>query len=280
MTIPSVFTKVDSLQRVLHDRTDNKKIALVPTMGALHHGHMELVRRAFELADLVVVSIFINPKQFNKKEDLEKYPRMLEKDLELLRKEGDVIVFNPEVSEIYPNNYEAMTLDLGPIATTMEGEFRPGHFDGVVMVVNRLFEIVLPDYALFGLKDFQQFTVINKLVKDKNISVEIIGIETVRETSGLASSSRNYRLSADQMEDAAVIYKALQTAKNEAKKLSVAELKLLVENMIGSSQLELEYFEIVDPVSLQSIDNWVENTQACIACICGGVRLIDNIQLT
>ena len=134
MTIPSVFTKVDSLQRVLHDRTDNKKIALVPTMGALHHGHMELVRRAFELADLVVVSIFINPKQFNKEEDLEKYPKMLEKDLELLRKEGDVIVFNPEVSEIYPKNYEAMKLDLGPIATTMEGEFRPGHFDGVVMV--------------------------------------------------------------------------------------------------------------------------------------------------
>lgn len=280
MTIPSVFTTVNSLQRVLHDRSDNKKIALVPTMGALHHGHMELVRQAFERAELVVVSIFVNPSQFNKKEDLEQYPRMLEEDLELLGNEGNVIVFNPEVSEVYPENYEAVELELGQIATKMEGEFRPGHFHGVVNVVNRLFEIVLPDFALFGLKDFQQLTVINKLVKDKNIPVDIIGVETVREPSGLASSSRNYRLSKEQMKDAAIINKALQASKDAAKKMSVADVKLLVEKMIESSPLELEYFEIVDPVSLQSIEDWVENTQACIACICGGVRLIDNIQLT
>ena len=280
MTIPSVFTTVNSLQRVLHDRTDNKKIALVPTMGALHHGHMELVRQAFERAELVVVSIFVNPSQFNKKEDLEQYPRMLEDDLELLGKEGNVIVFNPDVSEVYPENYKAVELELGQIATKMEGEFRPGHFNGVVKVVNRLFEIVLPDYALFGLKDFQQLTVINKLVKDKDILVDIIGVETVRESSGLASSSRNYRLSKEQIKDAAIINKALQASKDAAKKMSVADVKLLVGKMIESSPLELEYFEIVDPVSLQSIEDWVENTQACIACICGGVRLIDNIQLT
>lgn len=274
-----VLRTVESLREQIAILGENKKVGLIPTMGALHHGHLSLVRKAFEYSDVVVVSIFVNPSQFNNAEDLEKYPRDVDADVELLKEEGVVIVFAPSVKEVYPENYQNVSLELGTLATAMEGKFRPGHFDGVVDVVKRLFDIVDPDYSFFGLKDFQQLSIIQFMVKSLEIKVKIIPCEIFREDSGLASSSRNERLSEQDKKDAIVISKALRIGAELATIFKPLQVKQIISNIIRLSALELEYVEIVDPKTLLSIEEWVPGSQACLAAFCGEVRLIDNWQM-
>jgi pantoate--beta-alanine ligase len=271
-----VFKTVSSLREKLDSINKNTPVAFVPTMGALHHGHLELVKKAFESTSCVVVSIFVNPTQFNNADDLAAYPRTLENDLRLLKTVGDVLVFAPTVDEVYPPQFREINLRLGALEEVMEGHFRPGHFKGVVNVVNRLFEIVQPDYAFFGLKDFQQLAVIRFMVEEMKLPVKIVPCETVRETSGLASSSRNMRLSPTELEDATLISSVIDKAKEWAKSLSPEETQRAAKKMFEASPLKLEYLEIVDPNSLQKLEKWVEGSRMCIAAWCGAVRLIDN----
>ena len=274
-----VFSTVESLQKRLDSFGEQSKVSFVPTMGALHHGHLSLVERAFTLADVVVVSIFVNPTQFNNLTDLEKYPRSLQKDVRLLKTAGEVLVFAPTVEEVYPVDYNEIDLDLGILENVMEGKFRPNHFKGVVNVVKRFFDIIRPDSAMFGLKDFQQLSVIEFMVKELKLPVNIIPCETVREPSGLASSSRNSRLSPQEMKDAEVIYSSMEYARSLVRKLSPAETKNLTIEFFQKSPLELEYLEIVNPETLESISEWVPGARICIAAFCGKVRLIDNGEL-
>ena len=280
MVDSNVFTTVDSLREAIKNCGEGKKVGFVPTMGALHHGHMSLVQKAFELADIVVVSIFVNPTQFNNATDLEKYPRTLQEDVKLLANEGEVIVFAPSVEEMYPSDYQSISLDLGTLATVMEGKFRAGHFDGVVNVVKRLFEIVQPTFAFFGEKDFQQLSIIRFMVKELQFPIEIVGCEIFREDSGLASSSRNKRLSEKEKKDAVVLSASLKVARELSAVFSPVQVKRIIEDVISQSNLELEYFDIVHPATLQSIIDWVPGSRACLAAYCGEVRLIDNMQLT
>lgn len=275
----NVFTTVESLRKRLNENDGKSSVALVPTMGALHHGHLELVKKAMSLANEVVVSIFVNPTQFNKKEDLDNYPRTLENDVRLLKTVGNIIVFAPTVSEVYPEDYEAVTLDLGDLEHVMEGEFRPGHFNGVVNVCKRLIEIVDPEYSLFGLKDFQQLAVINFMVKSFNLGTKIVPCEIVRETSGLASSSRNQRLSEQEKEDAIIIHEMMVLLKALAKRFSPKEAKKIALEFFNRGELKLEYLNIVHPDTLLEIDQWVPGARSCLAAYCGEVRLIDNMEL-
>lgn len=271
-----VFSTVKSLQDNLAQLNKNSTVAFVPTMGALHHGHIHLVKQAKEIADVVVVSIFVNPTQFNNIEDLKKYPRTLDNDLLMLDEVGEIIIFVPSESEIYPKDFEKPNVELGQLEHVMEGEFRPGHFEGVVTVVSRLFDIVKPNFALFGLKDFQQVAVIRKMTKDLHPEINIVACETIREESGLASSSRNQRLSEKELEEAIVIYRTLKFASKKAKTQSPAEVLDACKEYFNSGNLRLEYMEIVDPESLLSISQWTKGARICIAAWCGDVRLIDN----
>lgn len=273
-----VFTSVDKIQQYLLE-VGNSSIGFVPTMGALHDGHVSLVRRALKECDVVVVSIFVNPKQFNNLDDLESYPRTIEADVELLNKQGNILVFAPSVDEVYPQNYEEIRLNLGKMATVMEGKFRPGHFDGVVKVVKRLFDIVQPSKAYFGEKDFQQVAIIKFMVDMLNLPIEIVSCGIVREPSGLAASSRNMRLSDKDKHHAVILFDALTIARQMATNSSIKEVKEQVAFMFEKSRLDLEYFEIVDPVTLQPIKQWKPGAHACIAAFCGDVRLIDNMCL-
>ena len=275
----NVFTTVESLRKRLKESGDNSSVALVPTMGALHHGHLELVKKAMSMANEVVVSIFVNPSQFNKKEDLDNYPRTLENDVRLLQTVGNIIVFAPTVSEVYPQSYSDVTLELGDLELVMEGEFRPGHFNGVVNVCKRLIEIVQPTYSLFGLKDFQQLAVINFMVKSFNLDTEIIPCEIVREVSGLASSSRNKRLSEQELEDAVIINQMMILLQSLAKRFSPEEAKKIAIDFFNKGKLKLEYLNIVDPETLLEINEWVPGTRSCLAAYCGEVRLIDNMEI-
>ena len=279
MSVKRIFYTVDSLRNHFASLGENIQIGLIPTMGALHHGHMGLVRSSLAQCDVTVVSIFVNPKQFNNPEDLENYPRTLDRDVELLQEQGDVVVFAPSVDEVYPKNYTPAQLELGDLGTKMEGEFRPGHFDGVVKVVNRFFEIVQPTYAYFGAKDYQQLAIIQFMVKSFNLDVTVVPCETIREESGLASSSRNYRLNQSQLDDAAVIYRALTFAREHAGEKSIEEIKTDIRTIFNESPLELEYFEVIHPETLQIINHWMPGAHACTAAFCGGVRLIDNMRL-
>lgn len=274
-----VFNTVASLQSRLHSDNHKCSVGLIPTMGALHEGHMTLVQKSLQQADLTVVSIFVNPTQFNNPTDLEKYPRNLEKDLELLKQQGDIIVFNPSVTEVYPKDYIKVKLDLGKMGTVMEGKFREGHFDGVVNVVKRLFDIVKPTYAYFGLKDFQQLSVIEFMVDAFKMDVEVVPCEIHREDSGLASSSRNERLSEEQKEEALIISQTLIEAKKYAGDKTIAEVIERAFESFEKSNLELEYFQIVDPKTLMDLDEWRPGAHACTTAYCGGVRLLDNLQL-
>ena len=257
-----------------------RTIALVPTMGALHAGHISLVRQAKKECDICVVSIFVNPNQFNNKEDLDKYPRDVERDAALLQKEGVDIVFAPTVDEVYPEP-DTRQFDFGQLDKVMEGRFRPGHFNGVAQVVSRLFDMVKPDKAYFGEKDFQQLAIVRAMVRQLALDVQIVPMPIVREASGLAMSSRNERLSAEEKKIAANIYKALQKSKNEwYNRVPVGETKINVVNLIeASEQLQVEYFQIVDGDSLQEVSGWADSQHivGCITVFCGKVRLIDNI---
>ena len=261
-------------------RKAGKKIGFVPTMGALHEGHASLVRRAVAENDVVVVSDFVNPTQFNDKNDLLKYPRTLEADCELLEKEGAAYVFAPSVEEVYPEP-DTRQFSYAPLDTVMEGKYRPGHFNGVCQVVSKLFMMVEPDKAYFGEKDFQQLAIIREMVKQMNFPLEIVGCPIVREADGLALSSRNARLSEEERLQALSISKTLFQSKEYAATHTVEETQKFVEDGIAAAEgLELEYFELVDGTTLQKIFTWDETNYAvgCITVYCGEVRLIDNIK--
>ena len=261
-------------------RKAGKKIGLVPTMGALHEGHASLVRRAVAENEVVVVSDFVNPTQFNDKNDLLKYPRTLEADCELLEKEGAAYVFAPSVEEVYPEP-DTRQFSYAPLDTVMEGKYRPGHFNGVCQIVSKLFMMVEPDKAYSGEKDFQQLAIIREMVKQMNFPLEIVGCPIVREADGLALSSRNARLSEEERQQALNISKTLFQSKEYATTHTVEETQKFVEDSIAAAEgLELEYFELVDGTTLQKISTWDETNYAvgCITVYCGEVRLIDNIK--
>ena len=273
-TIQELRTELDAL------RKQGKSIGLVPTMGALHEGHASLVKRAVAENDVVVVSDFVNPTQFNDPNDLIKYPRTLDADCALLEKEGAHIVFAPSVEEVYPEP-DTRTFSYAPLDTVMEGKYRPGHFNGVCQIVSKLFMMVEPDKAYFGEKDFQQLAIIREMVKQMEFPLQIVGCPIVREKDGLALSSRNARLSEEQRRQALNISKTLFKSLEWAAGHSVEETQQFVEKAIAEAEgLELEYFEIVDGVTLQKISAWEDAPYVvgCITVYCGEVRLIDNIK--
>ena len=267
------------LQNILSKAAGNQSVGFVPTMGALHEGHLSLVKAAGVENEIVVVSIFVNPTQFNDPNDLMAYPRNLGKDLNMLQNTACNFVYAPAYEDVYPEP-DNRKFDFGDLETVMEGKFRPGHFNGVAQVVSRLLGIVKPNKAYFGWKDFQQMAVIKALAKKLGIETEIIGCPIIREKNGLAMSSRNERLSAQERENAGVIYKTLGEARNIASGFSVKELKKWVTESINKTPgLNVEYFEIVDDTNLQPVKSWAENSVkvGCVAVFCGEVRLIDNI---
>jgi pantoate--beta-alanine ligase len=255
------------------DGMGEKKIAFVPTMGALHQGHISLVKEAKSLADEVVMSIFVNPTQFESVEDLAKYPRTLNADIQLAESAGVDFLWTPDVSEIYPDKYKL--IDAGELGRIYEGHSRAGHFDGVLTVVNRLFEIVKPDYAIFGEKDFQQLFLIKEFSKRAHPGIEIISGKTIREDSGLALSSRNVRLSPEEKNSALVISRALEIGRKEQ---SYAEVKSSVLAELATEiDFKLDYFAIVNPKSLLEVDqSHTGPVQLLLAGWVGSVRLIDN----
>lgn len=262
-------------------RNSGKTIGFVPTMGALHDGHISLVKKAKEVSDVVVVSIFVNPTQFNNHRDLEKYPRIPEKDVPMLKAAGGDILFMPEVQEMYPEGAKSSekTLPLGSLGEVMEAKHRPGHFDGVITIVRKLFEAVGACKSFFGQKDFQQLAVVRHLVKQENLPVEIISCPIIREADGLAMSSRNMRLNAEQRRSATVLSKALFAVEREWKSRSIPELRELVTAIMNQEPtVKLEYFEIADRDTLETISE-KRNAVACIAAYVGEVRLIDNVLL-
>jgi pantoate--beta-alanine ligase len=248
-------------------------------MGALHKGHLSLVERAARENDRVVVSIFVNPNQFNDPNDLKNYPRTLEADLSLLSSMPCDYVFAPEVDEIYPEP-DTREFNFGALEEVMEGRFRPGHFNGVAQVVSKLFDIVKPDKAYFGLKDFQQYSILKNMVAKLGFQLEIVACDIVREADGLALSSRNALLSKEHRSIAPIIYRTLQEAVVEAGTYSPAEvIRRVIEKINSSALLRVEYFEIVDELTLQSVTSWTHPGRkvGCIAVYAGQVRLIDNI---
>lgn len=273
-TIQELRTELNAL------RKEGKTIGLVPTMGALHAGHASLVKRAVAENDIVVVSDFVNPTQFNDKNDLLKYPRTLDADCKLLEACGASFVFAPSVEEIYPEP-DTRQFSYAPLDTVMEGKYRPGHFNGVCQIVSKLFLIVEPTRAYFGEKDFQQLAIIREMVRKYPFNLEIVGCPIVREADGLALSSRNARLSDVQRVQALQISKTLFASVEYAKTHTLAETKTFVETKIAESEgLRLEYFEIVDGTSLQTVQTWDDSNYivGCITVFCGEVRLIDNIK--
>jgi pantoate--beta-alanine ligase len=275
-----LFHTIDTLQKaLLKDKAENKTLGFVPTMGALHQGHIELVKRSVLENDVSIVSIFVNPTQFNDKNDLINYPRTLDADCDLLRPVACNYVFAPTEEEIYPEP-NTRQFEFGALATVMEGRFRPGHFNGVAQVVSRLFDIVQPDRAYFGEKDFQQLAIIRKMVEQLKLNIRIIPYPIVREKDGLAMSSRNKRLTENQRKEAVLISKTLFKSKELRKDYTVENLKLWVADAINCSpELQVEYFDIVDGTTLQSIEKWEDTDYpvGCIAVFAGEVRLIDNI---
>lgn len=261
------------------ERAAGRTVGFVPTMGALHAGHISLVKRALEACDRCVVSVFVNPTQFNDPKDLETYPRTFEADAKLLAEAGAHAVFHPSVEEIYPERDERV-FEVGRVAEVMEGAHRPGHFNGVMQVVSRLFDIVRPEKAFFGEKDFQQIAVIRAMCRLLNSPVEIVDCPIVREADGLALSSRNVRLTPEQRIIAPSIYRILGESLDFAKGHTPAETEHWVTDRLNAiDQLRVEYYEIVDADSLERVEHWSDSAhiQGCITVFCGEVRLIDNI---
>jgi len=272
-------TKIELEHALGRDRAVSLTIGFVPTMGALHEGHLSLVDKAGIENDRVVVSIFVNPNQFNDPNDLKNYPRTLEADLALLASHRCDYLFLPDVTEIYPEP-DNRKFDFGPLETVMEGRFRPGHFNGVAQVVSKLFDIVRPNKAYFGQKDFQQYSVIKRMCALLGLPITIIPCKIIRETDGLAMSSRNTLLTADNRAVAPQIYRILQEALSESVFSTPEEVISSVREKIGKiALLRLEYFEIVDELTLQPIDSWEQGGTkvGCIAVYAGQVRLIDNL---
>lgn len=276
-----IFSSKNELSQELDSlKFQHKVIGFVPTMGALHPGHISLIKRSVAENNVTVASIFVNPTQFNDKNDLANYPRMLEKDLDLLEQNGCNIVFAPSEQEMYPEP-DNRKFYFGQLETVMEGAHRPGHFNGVAQIVSKLFEAVPAHRAYFGEKDFQQVAIIRKLVEMLNIQIEIISCPIFRENDGLAMSSRNLLLMDVQRKNAPVIYQTLLKSKEQAKTQSVHELKHWVTSTVNENkELQTEYFDIVNELTLQSVGSWSDpgNKVGCIAVKVGKIRLIDNIR--
>jgi pantoate--beta-alanine ligase len=257
------------------------RIGFVPTMGALHEGHLALVRQCKNENEICISSIFINPTQFNDQADYEKYPRLIDQDILKLASAGCDVVFTPDEEEIYPNkDFTKIKIDLGYVGQVMEGAHRPGHFDGVVTIVKKLFDLVQPHNAYFGQKDYQQFMVIRKMNAHFAKDINLILCETVRESDGLAMSSRNLLLDKDDRKLAPIIFKTMSMAKELLSEKSVAEVKVWAENVFNSENLiNFEYFEIVDADTLKPINSlhMAEHIIICTAMKIGNIRLIDNL---
>ena len=276
-----VVETIDMLRGFLSAaRESGKSVGLVPTMGALHEGHASLVQRSVVENGVTVVSVFVNPTQFNDKGDLERYPRTLEADCRLLEALGADCVFAPSVEEVYPEP-DTRVFDFTPLDKVMEGIYRPGHFNGVAQVVSKLFMFVEPDRAYFGEKDFQQLAIIREMVRQQDFKLDIVGCPIVREVDGLAMSSHNTLLTAEQRATSLAISKSLFASQEYAKNHTLAETKQMVEDAIAATKgLELEYYEVVDGNTLQPVNAW-EDAKYIVGCItvyCGKVRLIDNIR--
>lgn len=269
-------------RRVEEEKQCGRSVGLVPTMGALHTGHVSLIDRARKENDIVVVSVFVNPTQFNNPEDLRTYPRTEEADCEKMINAGVDIAFIPSVEEVYPEP-DTREFNLGPVAEVMEGAMRPGHFNGVAQIVSKLFAMVQPHRAYFGEKDFQQIAVIRRMVQLEDFDLEIIDCPIMRENDGLAMSSRNVRLTPSQRAIAPAIHKTLVASLDFAKSHTIAETKQYVIDEINAQpEMEVEYYEIVDSLTMQPIANWSDSDcpVGCITVYCGQVRLIDNIKYT
>ena len=267
---------------ILKIKENGQKIGFAPTMGALHEGHLSLYEKARKENDIIISSIFVNPTQFNNPEDLEKYPRTIEKDIKLLQQTQNVdAVYIPQIEDIYSNGLERKNYDFEGLENEMEGKFRPGHFDGVGTVVEELFRQVQPNNAYFGEKDFQQLMIIKKLVEKLSLPINIIGMPIYREKNGLAMSSRNMRLTTEQRETAKIIFETLVKVKDLFHQQTLDEIHQFVENTFNNSDFELEYFIIANEKTLREISEIKSNEtyRAFIVVVIDGVRLIDNIQL-
>jgi pantoate--beta-alanine ligase len=279
-----VITRIPELKRLLRkERKIHSSIGFVPTMGALHDGHLSLIRKSTTENDYTVCSIFVNPVQFNNPADLEKYPRSQREDISLLESAGCDLVLLPEVKEMYPGGtIVSPDVDFGLLDKVLEGKFRPGHFKGVAVAVKRLFDLVEPRKAYFGKKDYQQLLVIRKLVRDLDLPVEIVACPTVREPDGLAMSSRNMRLTIHERKVAPLIYQVLLKVREKAGTLPVRDLaNWAIKKISENPEFSVEYFEIVDSETLLTLTNWKpkEKALACTAVYLGDVRLIDNMEL-
>ena len=275
-----IVSKVRDLREILSEHIKNKPLGFVPTMGALHEGHLSLVKKSIAQNEFTLCSIFVNPAQFNNAKDLENYPNPISEDLKLLEEVGCDFVFTPTNDEIYPKGLITNSYEFGTLANVMEGAKRPGHFEGVAMAVSRLFDLVKPQKAYFGEKDFQQLAIIQSLVKQDSLPIEIVSCAIAREKNGLAMSSRNLRLSNKHKKAAPKIYERLQKAASLVGSSSIEQVKLAIENsFLNDPNLNLEYFEISNPVTLEASKKWSDSKThiACIAVFAGEIRLIDNI---
>jgi pantoate--beta-alanine ligase len=278
-----LFTHIQPLAAYIQaQKGKGATVGLVPTMGALHQGHLSLIAQSKATTNLTVCSIFVNPTQFNNQEDLVKYPRTMEQDTILLVQSGCDVLFHPDAHEMYPNGLQAGQYDWGNITNTLEGAFRPGHFDGVITIVKRLFDIVKPNKAFFGQKDFQQSAVIHHLANFFGLPIDIVVGETLREPDGLAMSSRNIRLSLEERNQALTISQTLYFIKENKANYSIVELRLMALQLLKSApMLKVEYLEIVDKTTLSLVEDnkGLEQSVVLIAVWCGNVRLIDNMVL-
>ena len=276
--LKSKKTLIDYVER---QREMGKKIGFAPTMGALHQGHLSLYKAAKKENDEVISSIFVNPTQFNNPDDFQKYPKTLEKDIELLEKAGIDAVYVPNVEEMYPDGLNSKKYDFDGLENEMEGKYRPGHFDGVGTIVEELFRQVQPHNAYFGEKDYQQLAIIKKMVEKTKLPVKIHEVPTLREEDGLAMSSRNVRLTEPQRKEATIIYETLTKVKEWFKVISLEEIKQKVTDIFRNSNFELEYFVIADEKTLKETDYFYKdkNYRAFIVAYADTVRLIDNMHL-
>lgn len=276
-----IFKTVPLIQQYLKsDKSLN--IGYVPTMGGLHEGHLSLLKIAKRLSDICVSSIYVNPSQFNEKEDFEKYPRVFEKDVEKLIKTGNDVLFYPTDEEVYPENLDtSIDIDMGILGDIMEGKYRPGHFEGMLEVVHRLINIIHPDYLIMGQKDIQQAKLVDKMIAQLNLDVKLVVGPTTREIDGLAMSSRNRRLKPETRDKATIIYQTLCWAADAIHEQNIKSIETKAMEMLTNEDFQPEYFQIVDAETLHPVDQLIENMNlmACTAVWAGEIRLIDNMFL-
>jgi len=275
-----LFETVKDLQSHLtRIRQKSNLIGFVPTMGALHKGHLSLIQQSKSYSDCTVASIFVNPTQFNDADDLAKYPRTIASDMNMLKSVQNDVLFLPSVAEVYPDEIDtSLSLDFGKLDKVMEGYFRPGHFDGMAQVVKRLLDIVQPDHLYMGQKDFQQLTIVRDMIRQLELPVKLVMCPIIREADGLAMSSRNRRLTKENRENAVILSKTLQMASDSMDKMSPAAITAKAMDDLGVSGFKPEYFEIADGFTLQPIERFedAEFIVACTAVWAGDIRLIDN----